>query len=126
MTERVYFRREYASRFYGWVPFAISTILVEIPYILFLCALYMFCLYWTAGLSNTSEACGYYYLMLVLFIFWAVSIGFVLGGLTENPYVAAILDPLVITTVIIFAGMAQTEAALPRFWSSWMYWLGKL
>ena len=125
MTERVYFRREYASRFYGWVPFAISTILVEIPYILFLCALYMFCSYWTVGLSNTPEACGYYYLMLVLFIFWAVSLGFVLGGLTENPYVAAILDPLVITTVIIFAGMAQTEASLPRFWSSWMYWLGK-
>ncbi|KAI7860713.1 ABC-2 type transporter-domain-containing protein [Circinella umbellata] len=123
MTERIYFRREYASRFYGWVPFAISTILVEIPYIIFLCALYMFCLYWTAGLNNVTEACGYYYLMLVLFIFWAVSIGFVLGGVTENPYVAAILDPLVITTVIIFAGMAQTEASLPRFWSSWMYWL---
>ncbi|KAI8147471.1 ABC-2 type transporter-domain-containing protein [Fennellomyces sp. T-0311] len=123
MTERKYFRREYASRFYGWGPFAISSILVEIPYILFLCALYMFCLYWTAGFLNTSEACGHYYLMLVLFIFWAVSLGFVLGGLTEEAYIAAILDPLVITTVMIFAGMAQTVYSLPRFWSAWMYWL---
>ncbi|KAI9491802.1 ABC-2 type transporter-domain-containing protein [Zychaea mexicana] len=123
MQERVFFRSEYASRFYGWMPFTISTILVEIPYILFLCALYMFGIYWTAGFVNTSEACGYFYIMLVFFIFWAVSIGFVLGGLTENPYIAAILDPLVITTVIIFAGMAQTESSLPRFWSAWMYWL---
>ncbi|KAI9492436.1 ABC-2 type transporter-domain-containing protein [Zychaea mexicana] len=123
MTERLFFRREYAARFYGWLPFTISTLLVEIPYILVLCVLFMCGTYWTAGLVNTPEACGYFYLMLVLFIFWAVTLGFVLGGLTENPYIAAILDPLVITTVIIFAGMAQTEYSLPRFWSAWMYWL---
>ena len=124
MTERTYFRREYASRYYGWIPYAISAILVEIPYMLFVCLLFMVGIYWTADFVNTSEAAGYYYLMTVLYVFWAVTIGFVLGGLTENPYIAAILTPLAFTSVVTFAGVLQTQFALPHFWSSWMYWLG--
>ncbi|KAG2218415.1 hypothetical protein INT45_013159 [Circinella minor] len=123
MSERTYFRREYASRYYGWIPYAISAILVEIPYILFVCLLFMVGIYWTAGLANTSEAAGYYYIITILYVFWAVTIGFVLGGLTENPYIAAILTPLAFTSVVIFAGVLQTQFALPHFWSSWMYWL---
>ncbi|KAI9488549.1 ABC-2 type transporter-domain-containing protein [Zychaea mexicana] len=123
MGERVFFRREYASRFYGWVPYAISAILVEIPYICFLCLLFMVGIYWTVGLTETAEASGYYYLMVVLFVLWAVTFGFILGGLTENPYIAAVLTPLAFTTVFMFAGVLQTQFALPRFWSAWMYWL---
>lgn len=37
MTERLYFRREYASRYYGWLPFALCPMLVEMPYIIFFC-----------------------------------------------------------------------------------------
>ncbi|KAI8143007.1 ABC-2 type transporter-domain-containing protein [Fennellomyces sp. T-0311] len=122
MTERLYFRREYASRYYGWVPFAISSILVEVPYILFLCALYMCSVYWTVGFVNTSEASGYYYLLLMAFIFWSVTFGFILGGLTENPFVAAILNPLLNAFILGFAGTMQPESSLPHFWSSWMYW----
>ncbi|KAI7851923.1 ABC-2 type transporter-domain-containing protein [Circinella umbellata] len=123
MGERTFFRREYASRYYGWISYAISAIVVEIPYILFVCLLFMVGIYWTVGLVDTSEAAGYYYIMIVLFVFWAVTIGFVLGGLTENPYIAAILTPLAFTSVVTFAGVLQTQFALPHFWSSWMYWL---
>lgn len=65
MVERLYFRREYASRFYGWMPFAFAAILVEVPYIFVFSAFFMCGMYWTAGLVNTSEAVGYFYLMLV-------------------------------------------------------------
>ncbi|KAI9257268.1 ABC-2 type transporter-domain-containing protein [Phascolomyces articulosus] len=123
MGERVYFRREYASRFYDWVPYAVSAIVVEIPYICFLCLIYMAGIYWVAGLVTTAEQSGYYYLMVVLYIFWGVTLGFILGGLTESPYIAAILTPLALTTVITFAGILQAQFSLPHFWSSWMYWL---
>lgn len=33
MEERQWFRREHASKYYGWAPFALSCILVEMPYI---------------------------------------------------------------------------------------------
>ncbi|CDS09454.1 hypothetical protein LRAMOSA10814 [Lichtheimia ramosa] len=123
MTERLYFRREYASRFYSWLPFAISAILVEIPYIIFYCACFMGGIYWTAGLMNTPEACGFFYIMLVGFVFWAVTLGFVIAAIAESPVMASVINPLIISMLILFAGMMQPPSAMPRFWSAWMYWL---
>ena len=123
MTERLYFRREYASRFYGWMPFAFSVILVEIPYILVFCAFFMCGFYWTAGLVNTSEACGYFYIMLVFFVFWAVTLGFVIAGASENPLLASVINPIIISILILFAGLMQPPQSMPYFWRSWMYWL---
>ncbi|KAI8144719.1 ABC-2 type transporter-domain-containing protein [Fennellomyces sp. T-0311] len=123
MTERLYFRREYASRYYGWFPFSLAAILVEIPYILVLCAFYMFGFYWTAGLVNTSEACGYFYLMFIFFVCWAVTLGFVIAAFSEHPTMAAVINPLFISMLILFAGMMQSPDAMPDFWSSWMYWV---
>lgn len=97
MTERLYFRREYASRYYGWVPFALSAILVEIPYLLFFTAAFMGASYWTGGLYNTPEACGYYYLMVVFFVFWAVTLGYVIASVAEIPTLAAVLNPLIMS-----------------------------
>ncbi|KAG2234181.1 hypothetical protein INT48_005981 [Thamnidium elegans] len=123
MTERLYFRREYASRYYGWIPFTISVVLVEIPYILVLAAFFMCGFYWTAGLTNVSEAVGYFYLMLIFFVFWAVTLGFLIASVAENPVMAGVINPLVISLFILFAGLMQPVASMPRFWSSWMYWL---
>ncbi|KAG0194498.1 hypothetical protein DFQ28_010582 [Apophysomyces sp. BC1034] len=123
MTERMYFRREHASRFYGWIPFGLSSILVEIPYILFLAAFFMFGFYWTAGLTNTSDAVGYFYVISVFFVFWAVTLGFVIASVSTSPTMAAVVNPLIISMLVLFAGMMQSPFAMPRFWSAWMYWL---
>ncbi|KAI8340374.1 ABC-2 type transporter-domain-containing protein [Choanephora cucurbitarum] len=123
MTERMYFRREYASRYYGWIPFGISVILVEIPYILFLAAFFMFGFYWTIGLVNTSETVGYFYLLTIFFVFWAVTLGFVIASIAEIPTMAAVINPLIISILILFSGFMQPPIAMPTFWRSWMYWL---
>ncbi|KAG0174917.1 hypothetical protein DFQ28_003658 [Apophysomyces sp. BC1034] len=123
MTERQYFRREHASRYYGWIPFGLSIILVELPYILFLSACFMFTSYWTTGLTNTSTAVGYFYCITITFVFWAITLGFVIASVAENPTVAAVTNPLVIMLFALFSGMFQSIKTMPRFWSSWFYWL---
>jgi ABC-type multidrug transport system permease subunit len=123
MTERIYFRREHASRFYSWIPFGVSAILVEIPYILFIAAWYMFAFYWTAGLVNTSETVGFFYLMSIFFVCWAVTLGFVIAAVAENPTIAAVTNPLIISILILFSGFMQPVSQMPKFWSSWVYWL---
>ncbi|KAI8142015.1 ABC-2 type transporter-domain-containing protein [Fennellomyces sp. T-0311] len=123
MTERLYFRREYASRFYGGMPFAFSSVLVEIPYILFYSACFMGGFYWTAGLYNDPEACGYFYLMFIFFVFWSVTLGFVIAAFSETPLMASVINPIVISILILFSGMMQPPSAMPHFWESWMYWL---
>ncbi|KAG2177326.1 hypothetical protein INT43_007983 [Umbelopsis isabellina] len=123
MTERQWFRREYASKYYGWAPFALSSIFVEVPYIIVLGALFMSGFYWTAGLKNTAEACGFFYIFLVVFVFWAVSFGFLIAAVSESPTVASIVNPVFITFLILFAGLVQSPSAMPKFYSSWVYWL---
>ncbi|KAI8969248.1 ABC-2 type transporter-domain-containing protein [Mycotypha africana] len=123
ITERTYFRREYASRYYSWLPWAISAILVELPYIIFFAAFFMFGFYWTTGMRNTSEACGYFYIAFVVLVFWSVSIGFVLAAISESPTTAALLNPTFLSVLILFCGLMQSPKAMPKFWSSWMYWL---
>ncbi|KAI8140373.1 ABC-2 type transporter-domain-containing protein [Fennellomyces sp. T-0311] len=123
MTERIYFRREYASRFYGWLPFALSAILVEVPYILFYSACFMGGFYWTAGLVNTPDAGGYFYLMLIFLVLWVVALGFVIAAFSESELLAATLNPVIMTILILFAGLMQPPNAMPHFWESWMYWL---
>ncbi|KAG0748729.1 hypothetical protein G6F57_001161 [Rhizopus arrhizus] len=123
MTERVFFRKEYASRYYSWVTWGLSAVLVEIPYVLFFSAVFTFGFYWTIGMKNTPEAGGYFYILFSVMISWAVTLGFVIASITEIPTMAAVLNPLIVTILILFSGMMQFPKDLPRFWSSWMYWL---
>ena len=123
MTERMYFRREYASRYYGWFPWAVSAILVEIPYVIFFAATFMFGFYWTAGMQNTAAACGYFYITFVALVCWAVTLGFVIAAVAEQPTMAALANPLVISLLLLFCGLMQPVKTMPKFWSSWMYWL---
>ncbi|KAI8993723.1 ABC-2 type transporter-domain-containing protein [Pilobolus umbonatus] len=123
LTERMFFRREYASRYYSWLPWGISAILVELPYIIFFSAFYMFGFYWTSGMNNTSEATGYFYILFTLLVFWAVTLGFIIAAVSESPLTAAVINPLVISLLILFAGLMQAPSEMPAFWRSWMYWI---
>ncbi|EPB81631.1 hypothetical protein HMPREF1544_11651 [Mucor circinelloides 1006PhL] len=123
ITERQYFRREYASRYYSWLPWAISAVLVELPYIFFYSACFMFGFYWTADMNPSSESAGYFYIMFSMLVCWAVTLGFVIAAVSESPLMAAVINPLVISILILFCGLMQAPSAMPKFWSSWMYWL---
>ncbi|KAI8140088.1 ABC-2 type transporter-domain-containing protein [Fennellomyces sp. T-0311] len=123
LTERLYFRREYASRYYSWLPFSLSIIFVEIIYAFFFGAFFMIGLYWTAGFYNASETVGYFYLMMVASVIWAVTLGFLIASLGEHETMAAVVNTLVMVILMLFAGLLQTPDAMPRFYSAWLYWL---
>ncbi|KAI8983430.1 ABC-2 type transporter-domain-containing protein [Pilobolus umbonatus] len=123
MQERSWFRREYASRYYGWAPFGLSCVLVEIPYLIFYSAIFLFCFYWTAGLENVSDRIGYFFIHFFVFLLYAVSLGFTIAAFSNTPPMAAVLNPFFSSLLLLFAGIVQSPKAMPHFWSSWMYWL---
>ncbi|KAI8354605.1 ABC-2 type transporter-domain-containing protein [Choanephora cucurbitarum] len=123
MQERVWFRREYASKYYGWAPFALSCLLVEIPYLIVLATIFLFCFYWTAGLQNESNRIGFFYIHFVVFLFYSVSLGFTIAAFSSTPPMAAVINPFFTSILILFAGIVQPPSQMPHFWSSWMYWL---
>jgi ABC-type multidrug transport system permease subunit len=123
MEERLWFRREYASRYYGWAPFALSCILVEIPYLIFFATIFLFCFYWTAGLQNESERVGFFYIHFMIFLFYSVTLGFMIAAFSATPPMAAVINPFFTAILLLFAGIVQPPAGMPYFWRSWMYWL---
>jgi ATP-binding cassette, subfamily G (WHITE), member 2, SNQ2 len=79
MRQRQYFRREYASKFYGWWQFAVSMILVELPYLALNAAVFVLLFYWTAGLESTGINGFYVFIAFVAFMWFAVSFGQVIA-----------------------------------------------
>lgn len=70
-----YQRREYASKFYSWWTFAVSVVLTEMPYLVVTCACFVLPGYWTVGLNSTGINGFYFYLINLMFMFFAVSFG---------------------------------------------------
>lgn len=123
LQERLWFRREHASKYYGWSSFALSCILVEIPYLLANSALFMFFYYWTTGLQNVSGRVIYFFLLFFVYLCHSVSLGLAIASICDSATMAGVLNPFFITILLLFAGIFQLPDAMPTFWSTWMYYL---
>ncbi|KAG0330231.1 hypothetical protein BGZ99_007092 [Dissophora globulifera] len=122
-TERQWYYRESAGKYYGWKPFAISIIVIEIPYIFLSGTILFLCLYWTVGFMPISILTFYTWLMIVIFCMFAITLGQLIAALTPSNTVAALLNPFIFSTLNLFCGVMIPKNLMPKFWSSWMYWL---
>jgi ABC-type multidrug transport system permease subunit len=121
MQERTWFRREFASKYYGWSPFALSCLLVEIPYLIVISATFLFFYYWTTGLQNESERVAYFFLQFLVYMFHSVSLGYLIAAACENITMAAVINPFFLTILLLFNGIFQPPSSIPAFWRVWMY-----
>jgi len=121
MRQRQYFRREYASKFYGWWQFAVSIILVELPYLAANAGIFILLFYFTAGLETTAINGFYVFIAFVAFMWFSVSFGQVIASFCGSVAQAAVLNPFFTPFLILFAGVLIPPKSLPHFWKSWMY-----
>ncbi|KAI1314533.1 hypothetical protein EDD11_002008 [Mortierella claussenii] len=121
--ERQWFYREFAGKYYGWKPFAVSIMLIEIPYIILSASIFFVVFYWTVGFVSDSTLTFFTWLMIVVFCMFAISLGQLIAALTPSTTVAALLNPFIFSSLNLFCGVMIPFAAMPKFWSSWMYWL---
>ncbi|ORZ28975.1 ABC-2 type transporter-domain-containing protein [Lobosporangium transversale] len=122
-TERQWFYREFAGKYYGWKPFALSIILIEIPYIVLSATVFFLVFYWTVGFVSDSVLTFYTWLMITVFSLFAITLGQLIAALTPSTTVAALLNPFIFSSLNLFCGVMIPFAAMPKFWSSWIYWL---
>ncbi|KAF9341801.1 hypothetical protein BGZ91_002056 [Linnemannia elongata] len=122
-TERQWFYRHQASKFYSWRPFVISIVVIELPYILLSSAIFFCVFYWTVGFVQDSISTLYTFLMVFFFTVFATTLGQAIAAWTPSTQVAALLNPFVFSTLNLFCGVMIPKESMPQFWSSWMYWL---
>ncbi|KAI7832790.1 ABC-2 type transporter-domain-containing protein [Gamsiella multidivaricata] len=121
--ERQWFYREFAGKYYGWKPFAVSIMVIEIPYVILSATVFFAVFYWTVGFVSDSALTFFTWLMIVLFCLFAVTLGQLIAALTPSTTVAALLNPFIFSSLNLFCGVMIAKDQMPKFWSSWMYWL---
>ncbi|EGC38277.1 hypothetical protein DICPUDRAFT_149091 [Dictyostelium purpureum] len=121
IMQREYFKRDFASKFYSWFPFAISIVVVELPYILVSSTIFYFCSYWTAGLEHNNSDNFFFWLIFVFFNFFCVSFGQAVAAVCVNMFFAMTIIPLLIVFLFLFCGVMVPPEKIPYFWRSWIY-----
>ncbi|GAM17381.1 hypothetical protein SAMD00019534_005560 [Acytostelium subglobosum LB1] len=122
-AQREYFRRDLSSKFYSFVPFSVSIVLVELPYLVITATMFFICVYWTSGLQFSASSGFYFWIMYVLYLFFCVSFGQMVAAICINIIMAKFIIPLLMVFLILFCGVMAPPDDLPTFWRSWMYHL---
>ncbi|SCZ91970.1 BZ3500_MvSof-1268-A1-R1_Chr5-3g08254 [Microbotryum saponariae] len=120
----LYLARERPSRMYNWPVMVFANVVAEIPWNIFAGTLFFLCWYFTCGFDSSPDRAGYAYLLYaVLFELYFASFAQFVAAMSANSMIASVLFSCLFSFVIIFNGVVQPVAQLPKFWSSWMYHL---
>lgn len=122
-TQREFFRRDYASKFYSWIPFSTAIILVEIPYVVFITSITYLIMFWSSGLDKQNSADSGFYLWLAMTIFTAycIAVGQSIAAVCTHIIQAITVVPIAIVFLFLFCGVLNPPDSMPDFWRAWMY-----
>ncbi|PRP74981.1 hypothetical protein PROFUN_07374 [Planoprotostelium fungivorum] len=119
--QKMYYQRDFSSKYYSWLPFALSIVLVEIPYLILAGTISMLCFYWSASLDSTAHNGFYFWIAYVLLLFYCVTLGQAIAAICQNLLQAIMLEVIAEAFLFLFCGVLQPPSQLPTFWRSWMY-----
>ncbi|KAJ5660617.1 hypothetical protein N7507_007068 [Penicillium longicatenatum] len=120
----IYDAREKKSKMYSWIAFVTGLIVSEFPYLCICAVLYFACWYypvWT--LPHNSNRSGATFFIMLIYEFIYTGIGQFIAAYAPNPTFAALVNPLVISILVLFCGVFVPYTELNVFWKYWMYYL---
>ena len=121
-VERTVFYRERAAGMYSAMPYAISQVVVEIPYIFVQAAYYSLIVYamvsfqWTAG-----KFFWFFFITLFSFLYFTYY-GMMTVSLTPNHQVASVFAAAFYALFNLFSGFFIPRPRIPKWWI-WYYWI---
>ncbi|OKP13964.1 Brefeldin A resistance protein [Penicillium subrubescens] len=120
----IYDAREKKSKMYSWVAFVTGLIVSEFPYLCICAVLYFVCWYWPVWrLPHDSDRSGAIFFMMLIYEFIYTGIGQFIAAYAPNPTFAALVNPLIISVLVLFCGVFVPYDQLNVFWKYWMYYL---
>ena len=115
--------REKKSKMYSWVAFVTGVVVSEVPYLCVCAFLYFFCWYYTVGFPNDVSRAGSIFFVVLMFEFIYTGIGQFESACAPNELFAALINPIVIGTLMSFCGVLVPYEQIQAFWRYWLYWL---
>lgn len=115
--------REKKAKIYSWKAFVTGLIVSELPYLVLCAFLYWVCWYYTVGFPNNSERIGGVFLTMLLYEFVYTSIGQFVAAYAPNAVLAALVNPLIISILVLTCGVLVPYMQITAFWRYWLYYL---
>ncbi|KAJ5350438.1 hypothetical protein N7541_008165 [Penicillium brevicompactum] len=120
----IYDAREKKSKMYSWVAFVTGLIVSEFPYLCICAVLYFACWYWPVWrLPHDSDRSGATFFIMLIYELIYTGIGQFIAAYSPNPTFAALVNPLIISILVLFCGVFVPYEQLNVFWRFWMYYL---
>ncbi|KAJ5683536.1 ABC multidrug transporter atrF [Penicillium macrosclerotiorum] len=119
----IYEQREKKSKMYSWWAFVTALVVSEFPYLCICAVLYFVCWYWTIGGETASDKSGPTFFMMLLYEFVYTGIGQFVAAYAPNATFAALVNPLIIGTLVSFCGVLVPYGQIQEFWRYWIYWM---
>ncbi|GAB7334976.1 hypothetical protein MBLNU13_g06844t2 [Cladosporium sp. NU13] len=119
----IYETREKKSKMYHWFPFTTGLIVSEVPYLIVCAVFYFLPFYYTVGFPSASDKAGAVFFVMLVYEFIYTGIGQFVAAPAPNAVFAALINPLLIGTLVSFCGVLVPYAQIQEFWRYWLYWL---
>ncbi|KAI3419000.1 uncharacterized protein J3R85_013510 [Psidium guajava] len=120
-VERTVFYRERAAGMYSAMPYALSQVLIELPYILAQAAVYGVITYAMMGFDWSITKLFWYIFFMYFTLLYFTFYGMMVVALTPNHQVSAIVSSAFYGIWNAFAGFVIPRTRIPGWWK-WYYW----
>ncbi|RKP27214.1 ABC-2 type transporter-domain-containing protein [Syncephalis pseudoplumigaleata] len=121
--QRALFIRESAAGYYSWWVFTTAMLIAEIPFLIVIATLFFVINYYLTNYNPKGSRAIYYWIMYVIFILFAGTLGQGIAAMTPNLQVAMLLAPFFSSMMAIFSGVIIPNSDMVTFWRRWMYWI---
>ncbi|EGC33758.1 hypothetical protein DICPUDRAFT_154132 [Dictyostelium purpureum] len=122
IIQKAYFTRDFASKYYSWLPFTLGIVIVELPYTIISGTLFYFCSFWTAGLNYDAYTNFYFWIIYILFMIFCVTFGQAISAFCINNLLAMTVLPLLAVYLFLFSGVMVPPSKIHGF-EKWMYYV---
>jgi ABC-type multidrug transport system permease subunit len=120
--ERSVFYRERAAGMYSAIPYAISQVVIELPYVLAQAVTYGVIVYAMIGFEwSASKFFWYLFFMYFTFLYFTFY-GMMTVAVTPNQHVASIVATAFYGIWNLFSGFIVPRPSIPVWWR-WYYWI---
>uniref|UniRef100_A0A1J3K186 ABC transporter G family member 36 n=1 Tax=Noccaea caerulescens TaxID=107243 RepID=A0A1J3K186_NOCCA len=121
-VERTVFYRERAAGMYSAMPYAISQVTCELPYVLVQTTYYSLIVYAMVGFEWTAAKFFWFlFVSYFSFLYWTYY-GMMTVSLTPNQQVASIFASAFYGIFNLFSGFFIPRPKIPKWWI-WYYWI---
>ncbi|KAI3935814.1 hypothetical protein MKX01_032998 [Papaver californicum] len=120
--ERSVFYRERAAGMYSALPYAISQVVTEIPYVLVQTTYYTLIVYAMISFQWTVAKFLWFYFVTFFSFLYFTYYGMMTVSITPNHQVAAIFAAAFYSLFNLFSGFFIPRPKIPKYWV-WYYWI---